>query len=188
MRRQLVPALVAFLVFTVLTGIAYPLVVTGVAAGRFPRPSRRLADRAGRRGRRLPPHRPRLRRPRLLPSPSLRGRRRLRRHVELGVESRADERGSPRRGRGAASGVSGDLNAAGRSDRRADGFRLRPRPAHLARERRLQAPRVAERRGLPVDDVLALVDEHTDDRSLGFLGEPGVNVLELNLALDGDDG
>jgi len=49
---------------------------------------------------------------------------------------------------------------------------------------RLQAPRVAEERGVSVDDVLALVDEHTTGRSLGFLGEAGVNVLELNLALD----
>jgi K+-transporting ATPase ATPase C chain len=48
----------------------------------------------------------------------------------------------------------------------------------------LQAPRVARERGLPLDRVLELVEAHTDERSLGFLGEPGVNVLELNLALD----
>jgi potassium-transporting ATPase KdpC subunit len=49
---------------------------------------------------------------------------------------------------------------------------------------RLQAERVADERGMTVEDVLDLVDDHTDGRELGFLGEKGVNVLELNMALD----
>jgi K+-transporting ATPase ATPase C chain len=53
---------------------------------------------------------------------------------------------------------------------------------------RMQAARVARARGLDLNDVLALIEEHTDGRSLGFLGERGVNVLELNLALDGERG
>jgi K+-transporting ATPase ATPase C chain len=49
---------------------------------------------------------------------------------------------------------------------------------------RLQAARVAAVRGLSVDRVSQLIDDNTDDRWLGIFGEPGVNVLELNLALD----
>lgn len=48
---------------------------------------------------------------------------------------------------------------------------------------RLQVHRVAERNGLPVTQVEKLVDEHTEGRTLGFIGEPRVNVLELNVAL-----
>ncbi|MFC4498078.1 MULTISPECIES: potassium-transporting ATPase subunit C [Streptomyces] len=48
----------------------------------------------------------------------------------------------------------------------------------------LQVHRVAERNGLTVARVQKLVDEHTDGRTLGFIGEPRVNVLELNIALE----
>ncbi|MDR7277512.1 potassium-transporting ATPase subunit C [Catenuloplanes atrovinosus] len=48
----------------------------------------------------------------------------------------------------------------------------------------LQAPRVARERGMRPADVLALIEEHTTGRALGFMGEPGVDVLALNLALD----
>jgi K+-transporting ATPase ATPase C chain len=49
---------------------------------------------------------------------------------------------------------------------------------------RLQAPRVAAARHLPVATVMSLVEDHITGRTLGFLGEPHVNVLELNLSLD----
>jgi K+-transporting ATPase ATPase C chain len=48
----------------------------------------------------------------------------------------------------------------------------------------LQAPRVAKTRGLTAEKVQELIRENTDTPDLGFLGEPGVNVLRLNLALD----
>ena len=48
----------------------------------------------------------------------------------------------------------------------------------------LQVPRIAAVAGLPEDSVRQLVQDHVQGRDLGFLGEPRVNVLELNLALE----
>jgi K+-transporting ATPase ATPase C chain len=48
-----------------------------------------------------------------------------------------------------------------------------------------QASRVARARGMQARDVQALIEQHTQGRQFGLLGEPRVNVLELNRALDG---
>src|SRR5882724_11767900 len=58
-------------------------------------------------------------------------------------------------------------------------------PQISLRNAELQTPRVAKARGLSEEKVRKLVQENTDGRDLGVLGEPGVNVLNLNLALDG---
>ncbi|MFC5243725.1 potassium-transporting ATPase subunit C [Streptomyces atrovirens] len=48
----------------------------------------------------------------------------------------------------------------------------------------IQVHRIAEKNGLSVERVQRLVDEHTESRTLGFIGEPRVNVLRLNIALE----
>ena len=57
-------------------------------------------------------------------------------------------------------------------------------PQISLRNAELQTPRIAKARGLSEEKVRELVQQNTDGRDLGVLGDPGVNVLELNLALD----
>ena len=69
--------------------------------------------------------------------------------------------------------------------RRGHDLGLGHRPRHLARLRAAPGARaIAAVRHLPLATVQQLISKHTIGRSWGFFGEPGVNVLELNLALD----
>jgi potassium-transporting ATPase KdpC subunit len=187
MRRQLVPALAVFLFFTVLVGVVYPLAVTGVARIAFPAKSQGSLVRQGDTvvGSRLIGQAfsgPRYFQPR----PSAAG------DGYDATASAASNLGptSPVLLSSVRARVSAYRHFNGLSKSApvpvdavtASGSGLDPEisPANA----RLQAPRVARSRGLALTQVLALVRKNTDGRSLGFLGEPGVNVLELNLALD----
>lgn len=188
MRRQLVPAAAMLLVFTVLTGLVYPLVVTGIAQGVFRDQAEgsMITDDAGRlvgseligqvfEGVEY-----------LHPRPSAAGDG-YDASDSLGTNygptnpellAAVDERVTAYRElNGLSPGTEVPVDAVTAS---ASGLDRHISVANA----RLQARRVAEARDLPVDDVLALISSHTDERALGFLGESGVNVLRLNLALD----
>ena len=185
--QQCLPALTALVVLTVLCGLVYPLAVTGVAQAAFrDRADGSLIERDGE-----------------VVGSSL-----------IGQQFSAPEYFHPRPSAagagydGAASSGSnlGPTNpdylatVAERIEEYRRTNRLSPEvdvPADAVQasgsgldpqisiaNARLQAPRVALERNLDLDDVLDLVDHHTQARPLGILGDPGVNVLELNLALD----
>ena len=65
----------------------------------------------------------------------------------------------------------------------ASGSGLDPHISPAAAE--YQIPRVARVRGLPPKELRRLIRQYTEDRQFGILGEPRVNILKLNLALDG---
>jgi K+-transporting ATPase ATPase C chain len=61
-------------------------------------------------------------------------------------------------------------------------------PEISLRNAKLQLPRVAKARGMSEEKLREVVRQHTDGRDLGVFGDPGINVLELNLALDSSGG
>jgi potassium-transporting ATPase KdpC subunit len=207
MRRDLVPSVIAAVLFTVLFGLAYPLLTTGVAQVLFP--GNADGSRLERDGE-------------TVGSELIAQGFTKKVEVEDGKRSFRRTVRDPRyfQPRPSQTGYSGDVtffnNLGPNNAELADFFRtwikryialegehvpggLTPADVpvdavttsgsgvdpHISEANaRIQANRIAEVRGVPLDRVDELIDEHTAGRALGFLGEPGVNVLELNLALD----
>lgn len=194
--RLLGAGLRALLVLTVLTGIAYPLAVTGVAQAFFPTKANGSETRAdgkvvgssliGQQGYSLDYFQPR-------PANGL-GKNSVNTQYTLilsGATNRsADNPELVTWVKEAKARVVRDNSTADYKVKpsqvpadavTSSGSGLDPdiSPAYA----RLQVHRVAERNGLSVPQVEKLVEEHTEGRTLGFIGEPRVNVLELNIAV-----
>jgi K+-transporting ATPase ATPase C chain len=175
------------IVMTVITGVLYPLVVTGIGQVAFPDPANGSLIREGDkvRGSRLIGQpfteakyfwsRPSATGPMAYNGAASSGSNQgptnpaLKEAVEGRVKALRDAGGDP------SKPVPVDLVTA-------SGSGLDPNISPAAAE--YQVERVAKARGLSPDAVRALVAKHTEGRQLGVLGEPRVNVLELNLALD----
>jgi K+-transporting ATPase ATPase C chain len=185
MSQHLRPAIVLLLLFTLLTGIAYPLAVTGVAAVLFPKQAAgSLVSKNGvvvgsaLLGQSFTSdgyfH----------PRPSAAGAGydgAASSGSNLGPTSRKlVDRVTADIATLRASGATGAIPADAVT---ASGSGLDPdiSPAYAL----LQVQRVAAARGLAQDAVRSLVEKHTSGRTFGILGEPRINVLLLNMALDG---
>lgn len=187
MNNVLRPALVLFAVFTLITGVAYPLVVTGTAQALFPNQAAgSLIVRDGKP----------------VGSALIGQNFSDPRHFW----GRPSATGPMPYNSGASSGSNqGPLNPAltdavkGRVEavRAADPGNTAPVPVDLVTASgsgldpdislaaaRYQVARVARARGVPGDKVAAVVERHVDGPLWGLLGEPRVNVLRLNLALE----
>jgi K+-transporting ATPase ATPase C chain len=190
MRRDIIASVVAILVFTTIFGLAYPLVMTGVSQVAFPgRADGSRIERDGKVvGSRLIGQDFRGRAQSFQSRPSVTDynaagtffnnlgpnskelasmfQRNLRRYLDRERPFNPGLKASdvpPDAVQTTASGVDPHISKANAE---------------------IQARRVASRRHVPLGRVRQLIDDNTDGRFAGVLGEPGVNVLELNLALD----
>lgn len=176
------PAIVLLGLFLVLTGLAYPLAVTGIAQALTPgQANGSLVIREGRVigsalvGQRFAQDRY------FWPRPSAAGAdgydAASSSRSNLGPTSKAlMERVVAEVARHGGGPVAADAVTASASG-------IDP---HISPENaRAQVARVAVARGLPPAQILALVERHLEGPTLGFIGQPRVNVLALNLALDG---
>jgi K+-transporting ATPase ATPase C chain len=196
MIAQLRPAFVLFILLAVTTGLAYPLAMTGIAEAVFPSQAKgSLIERDGRVigsrliGQAFTEDRY------FWPRPS----------ATTGPDSKNPGKTVPQPYNAAASGgsnygptskalidrIAADVARLRGADRdarvpvdlaTASGSGLDPDISPAAAE--FQVARVAKARNLPEAEVRALVERAIQGRDLGFLGEPRVNVLRLNLALD----
>jgi K+-transporting ATPase ATPase C chain len=185
--RQCYPALAALVVFTILTGLAYPAAVTGAAQLFFPsRANGSLLVKEGRAvGSELvgqsfsdPGHfwgRPSATSPYPCNAAASSGSNLGPTNPDLEKAVRARIKALREADPGNTQTVPCDLVTS-------SGSGLDPHISPQAAE--FQVARVARARGLSVVEVRRLVREHTDGRTWGVLGEPRVNVLQLNMALD----
>jgi K+-transporting ATPase ATPase C chain len=185
--KELKPAILFFIVFTIICGGIYPAVVTGIASVAFPRQAKGsfITDKTGREVGSSLIGQPFADQKYFWPRPSAAtdfGYNPLGSGGSNSGPTNPDflktigDRVKTLHDAGITGSVPADLVEASASG-------LDP---HISPEAaNVQIVRVAKARGMNVDELTKVVADHTEGRQLGFLGDPRVNVLELNLALDG---
>ena len=187
MFRQLRPVFMVFLLLTVVTGIIYPLLVTGVAQLAFPEKANGslLGKGSGHAGSELigqPFDDPKYFWGRLSATPDFPYNSASSSGSNLGPSNPALMEAVKARVEALQKADSGNPSPVPIDLVTSSGSGLDPHISPAAAV--YQTPRVARARGLSEEQVRYLVNQFTEQRQLGFLGEPRLNVLKLNLALD----